>query len=524
MTEDEWQLANSVVQELLRLKADQRLHRQAVRGACRKVNRSRETIYRWMRLGGPPALTRQRFEMSDAQKIEVMASGGVVRRAFRRLSEAGEIDCSLRTFEKACERDMSAREKQYAKYGPRKGREKGVRLIRTEVGRGWCFEGDHKQAEVWIKTPDKKRLVRPWVTMFIDTWSRAIAGVAVSTRPNQSVILKTMEVSFGDQPLEPRPKANDDDRPDEEENRFDDNVLAGLGSAFDYWPNISPVNCIPHKLRLDRGLDFMANAIADSCIDLDIEIEHTEPYTPSQKGKIERAFRSLKDMLFSTMPYYTKGPKKKNGQLDVPKRVEPLSYVVFVQQVLEWVRQYNFEFVHREIGVTPTVRWNRGEMPLRVPDPADLRRFLLKDFKDKKLESRGVMMHRRYYVCAEADSELDRKVEVRGMPHDQRKYELYSLRTGKWIGTAWDQIDAPDEIREHVKTVERQERRKAEAIYRKGREVEEARWEASVAAETPDQINSVPRPEYERIRDEYEESELDLIGGKEIRDQKWEEE
>lgn len=444
-----------------------------------------------------------------------MACNGNRRRAHRNLTEAGLIDCSLRTFEKAYERDMSSREKAYAEFGPRKGRERGARLIRIEVGRGICFEGDHKKANVWIRSPDNNRLVRPWITMFIDTWSRAIAGVAVSIRPNQSVILTTMKASFGEQP-HPSPNEEEEGLP------LNDKVLGGLGSAFDYSPNISPVNCIPHMLRLDRGLDFMAKSIEDSCIDLDIEIEHTEAHTPSQKGKIERAFRSMKEMLFSTLPYYTEGPKRKDGRLDVPKGVQPLGYVEFVQRVLDWVRFYNYEHVHNEIKQKPAVRWNEGQAPLRVPDPATLQRFLLKKGKDKMFESRGVMMHRRWYQCLGGDSERDRYVEVRGLPHDRRKYELYSLRTGKWIGTAWEQDEASEEFRESVKTVEKQDRRNADRLYREGRQAQEARWAASVTAETPAQINSVPRPEYERLRDEYEEDDLDLIGGKEFRDERWE--
>lgn len=38
MTEEEWQSANRLVQDLVDLKHDRRLYRQAVRSAARKVN------------------------------------------------------------------------------------------------------------------------------------------------------------------------------------------------------------------------------------------------------------------------------------------------------------------------------------------------------------------------------------------------------------------------------------------------------------------------------------------------------
>lgn len=520
MSPEDWERANEVVKDLLALKKKKgRLSHADLATAAVKVGRSQETVYRWLRAGAPPSPVRKRFELTRNHQIELMASGGHRRRAFDRLTEAGEIECSLRTFEKAYERDMSARLKAFATHGPRKGRFVGLRQVRQEPGRGLCFEGDHKQAEVWIKAPDKESLVRPWVTVFIDTWSRAIAGVAVSVRPNQSTILKSMKASFGEQPQYPRQKGGEDAQ---EEDPPNENVIGALGSAFDYWPNISPINHVPEELRLDRGLDFMADSIAEACTHLDIDIDVTDAYTPNQKGKIERVFLSMQTMLFATMPYFTLGPERKDGSLDVPKRVEPISYVVFVQKVLDWVRKYNFELIHSEIGMTPTAKWNSGTTPIRVPNQDDLNRFLLKKIAVRKVEARGIMMHRRWYLCAEADHELQRDVEVRGLPHDERRYELYSLRTGKWIGTAWDQSQLPKEVRKNVKTAEKEARREAQAIYQAGRRREETRWEASVAAEDPEQTNLIPEQEKERLLREHESPYLELLGNAEQRDQKWE--
>lgn len=458
--------------------------------------------------------------MTRSHKIELMACGGHCRRAYENLKEAGEVTCSLRTFEKACKRDMCAREWAYARSGPRKGRHVGHRLVRTEVGRGYCFEGDHKKVEVWIRTPNSRKLVRPWITLFIDSWSRAIAGVAVSIQPNQSVILQTMKVSFGEQPhtgpLEPASKFNPSSDPPS-----DDKVIGGLGSAFQYWPNISPVNCLPDLIRLDRGLDFMADAITAACVGLDIEIEHTEAYMPNRKGKVERVFGSMRTMLFAKMPYYTEGPKLRDGRLDVPKGVEPLGYVVFVQMVLDWVRKYNFELEHSQLGMTPTAKWNSGSRPIRIPETNQLRRFLLKSYKPKKYEPRGIMVDKRWYLCPEAGRAIGHTVDVRGLPHDSRKVEIF-WPSGKWIGTAWAQDEATPEFREHVRTVEKKDCREAEALYRDGRRLEETRWAASVAAETPEAIESVPRPEFDRISQENQALDLDLLDVSTKRNKPWE--
>lgn len=521
MTFDEWEEANAVVQDLIEtIRVHGKLSWQVRRSAERRLNRSTETLYRWIRAGEPPRPGRYRYEMTRNHKVELMACGGHRRRAYENLKEAGEVTCSLRTFEKACQRDMSAKEWAYAKSGPRKGRQVGHRLVRTEVGRGYCFEGDHKKVEVWIRTPNSRKIVRPWITLFIDSWSRAIAGVAVSIQPNQSVILESMRVSFGKQPHSgPADFASEVDSALEE--APGENIVGGLGSAFQYWPNISPVNCIPDLIRLDRGLDFMADAISSACVGLQIQIEHTEAYTPNLKGKVERVFGSMRTMLFATMPYYTEGPKLKDGRLDIPKNVEPLGYVVFVQKVLDWVRRYNFELEHRELGMTPTAKWNRGTKPVRVPDASQLRRFLLKDYKPKKYEPRGIMVGRRWYLCPEAGQAIGHTVEVRGLPHDTRKLEIF-WPSGEWIGTAWAQDQGTPEFREHVKTVERKDRREAESIYRDGRAREETRWAASVSAVTPDVIESVPKPEFDRITREQQAPDLELLDLDAKRNRPWE--
>lgn len=51
---------------------------------------------------------------------------------------------------------------------------------------------------------------------------------------------------------------------------------------------------IPKRLYTDRGKIFMSLALRVICARLGIVLSHAEPYSPESKGKIERAFRTIR--------------------------------------------------------------------------------------------------------------------------------------------------------------------------------------------------------------------------------------
>lgn len=441
----------------------------------RLTGKTSRTFRRWVEKGELPR-GRSSFQLTREHRIEVMASGDNLKLAHGRLTAAGEIECSLRTFERAVNDQMTAQERAYARGGPRMARLYRMFLERQEKGRGVCFEGDHKQVEVWVKPPKGDVPIRPYVTFFIDTFSRAIAGVAISVYPAQ------------------------------------DTVLAAMGAAFGKWLDVSPVNCVPEILRLDRGLDFMAEAITDACVMLHAEVVHTYPYSPHQKGKIERVFSTFKTTCLAKLPFYTEGQQRPDGSLIVPRGIEPLPYLAFVQIVLEWVREYNYEMPHSELkDRPPVVVWNEDETPLNVPDPEDLRRYLLKDMGSRKVQTRGVYFNRGYFVVPGLNKELHKRVEVRIVPHHEKSIEVFSLRTGEWLGTGVRQQEATSAMRKAIRDADKEATAKASAEFAAAKRKQRDRWTASVSTDDPQEMKSVPAEEVELIQESYEDDILDAL-------------
>lgn len=113
--------------------------------------------------------------------------------------------------------------------------------------------------------------VKPWLTIIIDDYSRAIPGYFLDFQPPSSMRIAT-----------------------------------ALRQAiwFKEEPNWS-ICGIPEKFYSDCGSDFMSNHIDQISIDLKFEKIETQPGDPQGKGKCERFFRTVQQQLLSTLPGYS---------------------------------------------------------------------------------------------------------------------------------------------------------------------------------------------------------------------------
>jgi len=123
--------------------------------------------------------------------------------------------------------------------------------------RNALWEADHKELPVLVMAPRAQQPRKPWVTLFVEAYSRLIMGWALSMTPNAGV------------------------------------VLAALRRGIVVDAERGPFGGLPEKLRPDNGLEFVANALGRSCAALGVELAPTPPYKPYAKGKVERVNRTL---------------------------------------------------------------------------------------------------------------------------------------------------------------------------------------------------------------------------------------
>ncbi|MEV0404194.1 Mu transposase C-terminal domain-containing protein [Actinoallomurus sp. NPDC050550] len=208
-------------------------------------------------------------------------------------------------------------------------------------------------------------------------------------------------------------------------------------------------------LRLDQGLEFAAAAVKAATAALGT-VPHVLPgYSPNQKGKIERAFLTVDEMLLCTLPGYTGGPREVNGRLAGPldDRVKarvgygdaaaagqqaglPLGLETFARIFGNWVAAYNTEHVHSELGMTPAQAWAADASPIEDV-PAEHLRHLLLAGRPRTIGPHGIRFRNLKWLDPGGLIRERRgtQVQIRYMPHDDRFIDVYL--DGEFLATCY---------------------------------------------------------------------------------------
>lgn len=121
---------------------------------------------------------------------------------------------------------------------------------------------------------------------------------------------------------------------------------------------------IPDVFYTDNGRDFKSGHIGAVCARYKIEINRHEEYLPRAKGKIERFFRTIKDMLIRFLDGYTGGSTK--------ERPSNVTAKLTLDQLNEKLRDYfvnrYHEKSHRSMKTTPRLRWQESNHTIRTID------------------------------------------------------------------------------------------------------------------------------------------------------------
>ena len=351
---------------------------------------------------------------------------GNVAAARRELVGAGRGLPSLRTLQRAFVRELRPIERAAARTGELGIRSHGL-YVRWEADhRNEVWQGDHKQLDVLVVPPRAKRPVRPWSTIFIDAFSRAIMGWAISLRPSAAEVLAALREGV----------------------LFNRDEQAALGG-------------VPERLRIDHGLEFCAEAVRAAALALGAEFSLAATYTPEQKGKIERLHLTCVQTLLSGLPHYTGGRRGANGRLLDP--TAPLALEQFVSVFADWVRDYN-RSAHSELsGSSPVEAFSADPTPLRTVSVEDAR-ALLASRKAVRVRRYGISHQGHRYTAVELHELVGEDVQIAFAPHDQRSIDVYWQ--GSWVCTAYpqetltaeQQREVIDARRRHAQELRRRQR------------------------------------------------------------------
>ncbi|MGH7750015.1 MAG: Mu transposase C-terminal domain-containing protein, partial [Candidatus Dormibacteria bacterium] len=299
------------------------------------------------------------------------------------------------------------------------------------------------------------------VTMFIDGFSRAVMGWAISDQPSAAT------------------------------------VLAALGEAIRVDPQRGPFGGLPGTLCPDHGLEFAADAVGRACGLLGVRLAPVAPYSPNLKGKLERLHRSLVDQLLAELPHFTGGPRDAAGRLWA-SGLHVLTLAEMVAAFADWIDRYNRERPHAALhGQTPLQRWLEDATPLRLVPDEELRWTLLGD-ADRQVITSGIRFHGLNYIAPELNGLVGETVQVRFRPHDDTSIEVF--RNGAHLCTAHPQGTLGPEERAAVLARRRADAREQAARQRRATRSTRERLSPITATDPGHDITVIPAVETRRRR------------------------
>jgi putative transposase len=195
------------------------------------------------------------------------------------------------------------------------------------------WQADHSELDILVKNEDGKAR-RPWLTIVLDDHSRAVAGYLLSLAAPSAI-----------------------------------QTALALRQAI--WRKPQPgwhIFGIPQMLYIDHGSDFTSRHIEQVAADLKIRLVFSAVGRPRGRGKIERFFSSLSQMLLARLPGYARRESERRAVLSLSDLSQELENYL--------IREY-LVTPHRGTGQAPQARWEAGGFLPQMPESLEQLDLLL---------------------------------------------------------------------------------------------------------------------------------------------------
>ncbi|GGM22249.1 hypothetical protein GCM10007977_024260 [Dactylosporangium sucinum] len=460
-------LRDVVLRRLAELGAAGPLSREQVALVAEGAGVSERTVWRWAALaaGRTEPVVRPRLTLDATLRERLVFWRGNVTAVHRELVDAaaagGPPAPGVTSLRRAVREALSPGERAGLRRGERAARAHDVFLQRPATHRNAAWEADHVEASVEVDV--EGRLIKPWVTWFVDCATNVVLGVAVT-------------------PCAPSRES----------------VLAALRAAIAVDEPYGPAGGLPTLVRVDRGKDFLSTTVAAACAVFAVRVVDLPGYTPHLKGTVETLNAAVKSMFFAGLPRYTAAPRLANGKPADPD-APALRFEEFVDELLAWIGWWNGRHEMDVLdGRTPLQAWLDDPTPLAIVPGEDLRLFTLEDDgRVRTITGKGVQWRTRFYVGAwmNGGANAGRSVRVRWMPHHDHEIEVFDARTGAHLGRA---VLADQASPEQIRAVQRARATRRDRLARELKAVERTRrqrYAASTVAEPARPLGAMTRSE-----------------------------
>ena len=242
------------------------------------------------------------------------------------------------------------------------------------------WQADHVELDILLINPQGKP-GRPWLTIIFDDYSRGICGY---------------ELSFMS------PSA----------------MKTALALRLAIWRKkepLWPLCGIPATLYTDHGSDFTSVHIEQVCIDLKINLIFSQVGQPRGRGKIERFFLTLNQILLCELPGYTRN-----------KKTSPKLTLADLESILRpFIIQYN-QSEHSQTGTTPNQRWEHHGFLPHLPETVEKLDLLLMNIRrPRKILRDGIRFQGLRYMDPVLADYVGENITIRYDPADLTSIRVF---------------------------------------------------------------------------------------------------
>jgi putative transposase len=246
------------------------------------------------------------------------------------------------------------------------------------------WQADHTPLDILLVREDGPA-AKPWLTVIIDDYSRAIAGYFLHFEAPSAI----------------------------------QTALALRQAIWRKEDPRWPVSGIPNVLYTDNGSDFTSRHIEQVAADIKMQLVFSTPGRPRGRGRIERFFSTLTPMFLSGLPGHT----PEGGEI----RGRPTLTLPALDAMLRdfIVGNYNLR-EHSETKVAPKDRWEQEGFLPRMPDSLEhLDLLLLTVPRARKIHPDGIHFQGLRYVDTNMAAYIGESVMLRYDPRDMAEIRVF---------------------------------------------------------------------------------------------------
>jgi len=211
------------------------------------------------------------------------------------------------------------------------------------------WQADHTPLDLWVRD-DTGQPARPWLTVVLDDFSRAIAGYALSLQAPSAL-----------------------------------HTALALRQAI--WRKSEAgwhVCGVPGDFYTDHGSDFTSRHLEQVAADLHMRLVFSLPGAPRGRGKIERFFGTINTMFLAALPGYTPAGT-------APPTEPTLTLTELDGRLRAFIVDDYHRRSHSETGEPPQARWEAGGFLPRLPETLEqLDLLLLTVAKARRVQRDGI--------------------------------------------------------------------------------------------------------------------------------------